>query len=243
MRFRGKAIRERICRELAAGAALLAVLGSPALAGAGAVTEGIDAIDLTRALSSLRPDYGLYIETLRPLAPDVRRNIYMALVQPGATDPGGRASAPFAGSGARNDIVFDERAIRGGHSGAFVLLLLDHEYFHARHLARTTTVPPAGRVPLEIERRFSEAAAWGFNIAEARAGRYPGLRLDELREALDRYRDHYLALRDLVERDDPGRWDTLALALRRPDLVTTRDSAPSGDRSRPSDRGRSTGTP
>jgi hypothetical protein len=243
MRFRGKALREGLLRDLAAGASLLAALGSPVLAGAAVTAQGIDATGLARALSSLRPDCGLYIDTLRPLAPGVGRNIYMALVQPGATNPGRRSSAPLAGPGARNDIVFDERAIGGGHSDAFILLLLDHEYFHARHLARTTTVPPAGRVPIEIERRFSEAAAWGFNVAEARAGRYPGLRLDELREALDRYRDHYLALRNLVERDDPGRWSALDLALQRPDLVTTRDSAPSEDRSRPSGRGRSTGTP
>lgn len=243
MRIRGKAIRVWLFKDLAAGVSLLGLLGSPALAGAGAATAGIDATGLARALSSLRPDYKVYIGALRPLAPDDGRNIYMALVQPGATGTDDRASAPLAGPGARNDIVFDERAIREGHSGAFILLLLDHEYFHARHLARTTTVPPAGRVPIEFERRFSEAAAWGFNIAEARAGRYPGLRLDELREALDRYRDHFLALRSLVGREDPGQWDHLALALRRPDLVTTRDSRPAGDRWRPSGRGRSTGTP
>lgn len=243
MQFHPKARGERLCRNPAAAAALLALGGSMALAGGGATPAGIGAIDLTRALSSLRPDYRLYIGALRPLDPDRRRNIYMALVQPGATDPSGRGSAPLAGTGARNDIVFDEGAIRAGHSGAFRLLLLDHEYFHARHLAETTTVPPAGRVPAEIERRFNEAAAWGFNIAEARAGRYPGLRLDELREALDRYRDHYLALRGLVEREDPGRWHALALTLRRPDLITTNDSRLSEDRWRPSGRGRSTATP
>ena len=176
--------------------------------------------ELQSALEGMRPDYAAYIGGLRAIEPDPRRGIYMALVQPGAADPRSRGSAPLAGPGARNDIVFDAVAVTTGHTAAFRLLLLDHEYFHARHMAGATSVPLPEAVPAEIQRRFNEAAAWGFNIAEAREGRYPGLREDEFREALDRFRDHYTALRGLVERDFPRAWETMADLLRRPGLTT-----------------------
>jgi hypothetical protein len=197
---------------------------------------------LEAALAGLRPDYAAYIGGLRSIDPDPGRGIYMALVQPGATDPRARGSAPLAGPGARNDIVFDARAVTDGHTGAFLLLLLDHEYFHARHLAGTTTVPLPETPGMEIQRRYNEAAAWGFNIAEARDGRYPGLREDEFREALDRFRDHYTALRRLVEGTDGEAWRAMAGALQRPGLVTDGPWL-SEARWRPSGPGRSTGTP
>jgi hypothetical protein len=221
----------------------LGVLGLPG--GGVAAREGVglptvQALEI--ALAGLRPDYTAYIGGLRQIDPDPARGIYMALVQPGASDPKSRGSAPLAGPGARNDIVFDARAVADGHTEAFRLLLLDHEYFHARHLAGTTTVPLPEAAATEIQRRFNEAAAWGFNIAEARQGRYPGLREDEFREALDRFRDHYTALRRLVERADGDDWRAMAEALRRPDLV--RDGSWLSEvHWRPAGPGRAPGTP
>src|SRR2546428_7351130 len=110
----------------------------------------------------------------------------MALVRRGAPARGGGASARYAGRGARNDIVYDGAAVSSGHSVAWSRLLLDHEYFHARHMAGATLLPVARGDSLEVERHYNEAAAWGFNVAEARAGPYPGLREAEFREALDR---------------------------------------------------------
>src|SRR5712692_6618894 len=138
-------------------------------------------------LQGIHPDFGRYIRALRPLGTIDRREseprpIYMALVRPGAVAPVRNESAPFIGPGARNDILYDVFAIGKGRSTAWTLLLLDHEYFHARHLAGSTSLPlPSGAVP-EIERHFYEAAAWGFNVAQARSGRYAGLRPDEFRE-------------------------------------------------------------
>lgn len=244
MAFAGKPLQTRTPGKWSAAVAGTLVVGS-LLAFAGAREDGFDpptAQNLHGDLAVLRPDYGAYIGSLRPIEPDPRRGIYMALVQPGATDPRSRGSAPLAGPGARNDIVFDAHAVADGHTFAFRLLLLDHEYFHARHLAGATTVPLPEAVPAEIQRRFNEAAAWGFNIAEARAGRYPGLREDEFREALDRYRDHYTALRRMLDGDHPGTWQTMAEQLRRPGL-TTGGSWLSAVRWRPSGPDRSTATP
>ncbi len=191
----------------------------------------LDPPGLMRALARFHPDYRLYVSGVRPLDPGVNRRLYMALVRPGAGDPADRASAPYAGPGARNDIVYDAEAILTGHSLAFRYLLLDHEYFHARHLAGGTLLPLASGAGAEIERHYNEAAAWGYNVAEARAGRYPGLRPDEFREALDRQGEHYAALKALMREKDPATWDRIADLLREPGLLLTKDGSPlSADR-------------
>ena len=178
-------------------------------------------------LGTTRPDYRAYIDTIRPL-PDDRaaagdsRPIYMALVRPGADDPTRIDNAPFAGPGVRNDIVYRSTSLDPARSVGWTLLLLDHEYFHARHLAGATSLPLPGGVPAASERHFFEAAAWGFNIAEARRGRYDGLREDEFREALDRYGEHYRALRALTRDADPAVWRSFSDLLRAPvELVRT----------------------
>jgi len=151
-------------------------------------------------LASLHPDYHQFISSIRPLAEGegARASVYMVLVRPGASDAKAAASAPLAGQGARNDILYDPGVLRSDRSLAWRQLLLDHEYFHARHLAGSTTVPlPAHQAQRGAawERHYFEAAAWGWSVAQARAGRYPGLRESEFREALDRLGDHLRAMR------------------------------------------------
>ncbi len=200
-------------------------------------------------LVTLRPDYRRYIGEVRPVAyddapPSGGRGIYMALVRPGAGDPSRPESAPFAGPGVRNDVLYDTAAFREGRSAGWVLLLLDHEYFHARHLAGATSLPLPQGVSAEIERHFYEGAAWGFSVSEARAGRYPGLREDEFREALDRYGDHYAALRTATRPSEQGvRRLYSDLLLLPPRLLTTDGSRTSADPGRPSVLGPSPGTP
>ena len=107
------------------------------------------------------------------------------------------------------------------YSVAWRSLLLEHEYFHARHMAGATLLPVVRDGAPEIERHYNEAAAWGFNIAEARAGRYPGLRADEFREALDRLGEHYAALRAMLKDADPERWSRISELLHRPESLLT----------------------
>lgn len=196
--------------NLFTGAALLAT----ALAGgaAFAATDPAEAL-----LATLHPDYATYVRAVRPIeAPSTpsEASVYMALVRPAAADPARRDSAPFAGPGAKNDVLYDPAVLSGDRSTGWVLLLLDHEYFHARHLAGATDLPLPLRSGAEVERHFLEAAAWGYTVNEARAGHYPGLREDEFREALDRYGDHFRALRDLTETDAPRLWASLADPLK-----------------------------
>jgi len=178
-------------------------------------------------LGSARPDYRAYIDAIR-LVPDDRvavrasRPIYMALVRRGADDPTRTDNAPFAGPGVRNDIIYRSSSLDASRSVGWTLLLLDHEYFHARHLAGATSLPLPGGVPAACERHFFEAAAWGFNVTEARQGRYDGLREDEFREALDRYGEHYRALRAAARDADPAVWQSYSDLLRAPvELVRT----------------------
>jgi hypothetical protein len=224
-------------------------VGVPARADAGLGIHGEAApalapdVDHLHRLQAVRPDYHLYIGGMRPMETTGPQPFYMALVRPGATDPALRASAPLAGPGARNDVLYDRARIGAGRSAAWSLLLLDHEYFHARHLAGATSLPLPRMVAPQAERHFYEAAAWGWNIAEARAGRYPGLRPEEFREALDRYGEHYAALRDLLRGRDAA-WDAVSILLRRPaSLVTTPGAWRPGAPARPSGPGRSPATP
>lgn len=233
----------RLSRVLLAG---LALASPAAVAAADLPPAGprLDAPGLVRALAEIHPDYRLYISSVRALPAGVSRRLYMALVRPGAADPAGRDSAPLTGTGARNDIVFDEEAIVSGHGPAWRYLLLAHEYFHARHLAEATLLPVARGSGVELERHYNEAAAWGYNVAEARAGRYPGLRPDEFREALDRYGEHYAALKALMKKQDPERWRRVADLLLQPEaLITTAGSPPSRGPGRLSAPGQSPATP
>jgi len=217
----GKRRRTRLLTDLLAIAAALCLSAREALPAPADPDPRLDQEALVRTLSLLRPDYPLYISSVRPLAPGVARRLYMALVRRGATDPSGKGSAPNAGPGARNDIVYDEASIATGHSIAWRSLLLEHEYFHARHMAGATLLPVERDGAPEIERHYNEAAAWGFNVAEARAGRYPGLRADEFREALDRLGEHYAALRAILKDADPARWSRISELLQRPESLLT----------------------
>ena len=230
MSFPGKPHRTR-------GTAIIAFVSAAAslLFGVSAYAkdEGAETI-----LKGLRPDYQAYVGAVRPLAGEARASaatLYMALVKPGATDPSQRDNAPFSGRGARNDILYDPALLdRSGHSEAWMSLLLDHEYFHARHLAGATSLPLAPRGLAILQRHFYEAAAWGFNVAQARAGRYPGLLESEFREALDRYGEHYRALRDMSA-DAPPAWCDYSSRLREPASLVTNGSRPPEAPARPSD--------
>lgn len=191
-------------------------------------------------LRSLHPDFGTYVGAVRPLAVAADGSsapVYMALVRPGADDPTAAASAPFAGPGARNDILYDPGVIAAGRSAGWTLLLLDHEYFHARHLAGATSLPLPRDTGAVIEHHFCEAAAWGYTVEQAREGRYPGLRPEEFREALDRYGDHFRALRAMTQGSEA--WPSLEAPLLQPAaLVRTTGLSPAAALSRPSDWGR-----
>jgi hypothetical protein len=156
-------------------------------------------------LGALHPDYRAWVQSVRPLqaGDGARASVYMALVRQGAGDAVSGSSAPLLGPDAHNDILYDPAVLAAGRSLAWLQLLLDHEYFHARHLAGGSVVPLPAGLSAAAARHYYEAAAWGYTVARARAGSYPGLSEREFREALDRYGDHARALRQMTGRSVP----------------------------------------
>jgi hypothetical protein len=179
---------------------ILAAACTGSLAFGSALADPAEAV-----LGALHPDYRAWVQSVRPLQPGdgERASVYMALVRQGAGDAVSGSSAPLLGAGARNDIVYDPAVLGAGRSVAWVQLLLDHEYFHARHLAGGSLVPLPSGLSSAAARHYYEAAAWGYTVARARAGSYPGLSESEFREALDRYGDHARALRQMTGRAFP----------------------------------------
>jgi len=229
----------------AAVAAALPILAGPAPTPAPPATPAGSRDQAEILLRDLHPDYRTFVHAIRPMDDAAAKGspVYMALVRAGAGDPGQRASAPYAGPGARNDILYDPGVIGGARGDAWTMLLLDHEYFHARHLAGATGLPLPLRTGAGIERHFFEAAAWGHTVGAARAGRYPGLREEEFREALDRYGEHYRALRALTREENPTLWSSLADPLLGVVAVRTAGSPPPAAPARLSGPGRAPAIP
>jgi hypothetical protein len=199
MPFRGK------CRPAWLSGILTLAFATGSLPAFGSAPAMANTDPAEAVLGALHPDYLAWVQCVRPLQPGdgERASVYMALVRQGAGDVVSGASAPLLGAGARNDIVYDPAVLGAGRSVAWVQLLLDHEYFHARHLAGGSIVPLPSGLPPAAARHYYEAAAWGYTVARARSGAYPGLSENEFREALDRYGDHARALRQMTGRAFP----------------------------------------
>jgi hypothetical protein len=163
--------------------------------------------DFERILGELHPNFRLFVGAIRPgptrLHPS---NLYMGLVRPGGADPTRLDDAPLVGRGVRNDIIVyaDSRGL--GRSLGWGQLLIDHEYFHARHLARGDATPAPFFGAGEIDRHYYEAVAWRYNLERAEEGAYPTLTHADYREAFRNYTLHFEAFRDYILRKDRPAW-------------------------------------
>ena len=158
-------------------------------------------------LAELRPDYHLYVGSIRPGPLRTHpSHLYMGLVRPGGSDPTNLRDAPLMGHRVQNDIIVYEDSQERGRSNGWALLLIDHEYFHARHLARGDQTPFPSFGDPAIDRHFFEAAAWGYNLSQAEAGTYTTLTHADYREAFRTYSFHFEAFRDYVLRHDRPAW-------------------------------------
>lgn len=177
---------------------LLFLLCAPPLAAA-------EVRDLEAVLAEMHPDYRTYIGDVRPFPDGVDpRNVYMGLVRPGGRDPRRREDAPESRASGRYDLLVAPGTAAG--STAWTRLLLDHEYFHARHLARADHLPAPAFADPSANRHYHEALAWGQNLERTREGAYGGLPLHRLAEAQERYGKHRAALRQYVLRRQPAAW-------------------------------------
>ncbi len=218
-------------RPIRAIAAALAAIGLIALSAPTVHARGrtLTSAAAERILASLHPDHSRWIGGIRLGDAGAEAGIYAGLVRPGGRDPRDPRDAPVAGDGVVNDLVIFPHAFESRSSPSWIALVIDHEYFHARHLARGFPVPLVsfeGRA----DRDYLEALAWGWVLGRAAQGRYGALTASERSEVAARYRRHRDAFRRFVMDVQPTAWAHYGRFLREaeagPRPVTSVASAP-----------------
>jgi len=177
-------------------------------------------------IASLHPDHRRWIGTIRSGPAGADGGIYAGLVRPGGRDPRDPEDAPSRGRGVRNDLVIFPLAIDATRTPAWRILILDHEYFHARHLAGGFDVPLVSFGRNGIDRHYLEALAWGWVRGRAASGIYGSLPQREIAEVEERYRDHREAFMAFVMKAQPAAWAHYGRFLPDPAGLTLASSVP-----------------
>jgi len=211
-----------LCRLLRIGACLWSLQPSGSMA-AETTPEQMSAM-----LASLHPDYRDYISSVRygptRLHP---ATLYAGLVRSGGLDPRDPDQAPRVGRGATNVLIIYADMFEPWRSGAWRLLVADHEYFHARHLARGFDIPVAGFGVSRADTAYREALAWAWVLERGGQGVYGPLSERELREAASRYTQHYEAFLEFVMERQASAWAHYGRFLPDPEsLIKLASSAP-----------------
>ena len=218
------------CGLLAVGAAPIPCAGAGAVerGGLGLFTED----DAVRILRELHPDFADYVHEMRLVTTQAARAsteaLYSGVVRIGGVEPRLKEDAPDSGKGVRNDIILFPAALDPTRSPGWRQLLLDHEYFHARHLAHGWKVPVVDFGSSEVNSNYYEATAWSYVVRRARLGTYDQLSRGDLREAQATYTRHYQAIRKTIMDLQPSAW-----AHYRRFLVDPKGKAPTGARLAP----------
>lgn len=163
--------------------------------------------DFQEILAEMHPDYPAFVGLVRAGASRFHPpTLYMGLVRAGGKDPTRPEDAPLIGRGVRNDIIVFADSREAGRSTGWARLLIDHEYFHARHLARGDKTPVPSFGDADMDRHFYEAVAWSYNLEQADEGQYPTLTHADYLEAFRNYSMHFEAFRDFILRHDRHAW-------------------------------------
>jgi hypothetical protein len=158
-------------------------------------------------LADMHPEHSLFVRQVRAGRTRLHPEGALAgVVRPGGSDPLDPADAPRAGLGERNDIVVYDDTFEAGASEAWQRLIVDHEYFHTRHLAQGAESPAVDFGDADANRHYYEALAWQHNVERIEAHRYPGLSLAEGRRARQRYREHRAAFERWLAGGHPYAW-------------------------------------
>ncbi|HKY33976.1 MAG TPA: hypothetical protein VJV23_15705 [Candidatus Polarisedimenticolia bacterium] len=158
-------------------------------------------------LAAMHPDYALYIGEVRYGASRLRpASLYAGLVRRGGRDPRDPADGPRSGRGVANDLIIYADTFEPWRSGAWRLLIADHEYFHARHLARGFRLPVVGFGDAQADTDYHEALAWEWVVRRAGEGIYGRLSPAESAEASSRYERHRDRFRRFVTGRQPSAW-------------------------------------
>jgi len=219
----------RTCRALLPA---LLVAALPAIASGPLTTPE----ETAATLASLHPDYGDYIAQVR--FGDRRAKppgIDAGLVRPGGGDPRDPEEGPLMGRGQRNDLIIYADTFAPEASAAWRRLLPDHEYFHARHLARGFDIPAVSFGEAQADRDYCEALAWGWVLRRAVEGIYGTLSARERAEVEDLYSRHFEGFHRFVMRRQPAAWAHYGRFLPPPGImsaepVAARAPSPEADR-------------
>jgi hypothetical protein len=172
-----------------------------------AVASPSEASRLSALLAAMHPDHGRYIQSVRSAPAGVApADLYLGLVRMGGRDPRDPADAPRPGARRRYDVlVFPPSSVTPWSEG-WSRLLVDHEYFHARHLARGDRLPHPTFARTSANRHFQEALAWGYNLHRLSQNVYGALPEQRRREVRQHYRRHREALARYVRQKQPSAW-------------------------------------
>ena len=215
------------------GALLLGTTGAALLCAAALTSQPARAADLSPdqvagLLASMHPDYTTYIHEIRYGRSRLRPlSIYAGLVRPGGTDPRDADDGPRIGRGVVNDLIVYADTFEPWRTPAWRLLIADHEYFHARHLAKGYDLPLVGFGVASVDTDYLEAIAWQYVTRRAADGVYGTLSRAESAEVLSRYRCYYEDFRRYVFRTQPSAWAHYGRFLPDPRTrITSAGSAP-----------------
>ncbi len=162
---------------------------------------------LRALLAAMHPDHARYIQSVRSAPAGVApADLYLGLVRVGGRDPRDPADAPRPGAQQRYDVLVFRPPSATPWSDGWSRLLVDHEYFHARHLARGDRLPRPTFARASANRHFQEALAWGYNLQRLSENAYGALPEQRRREVRQHYRRHREALARYVQQKQPSVW-------------------------------------
>lgn len=163
--------------------------------------------DFAALLGEMHPEYGAFVREVRRGGTRLHPfGMLAGLVRPGGADPRDPRDAPRSGAGERNDILVYDDTFAPGSSEAWRRLIVDHEYFHARHLAQAVEAPAVDFGDAQANRHYYEALAWQYNLERIEHSRYPGLSAQEKRLAGSRYLRHRAAFETWLRKDHAQAW-------------------------------------
>jgi len=172
-----------------------------------ATAAPVEAGHLRDLLEAMHADHARYIRSVRPAPQGISpADLYLGLVRAGGRDPRDPADAPRPGARQRYDVLVFRAPTAMSWSEGWSRLLVDHEYFHARHLARADRLPHPTFARASANRHFQEALAWGYNLQRLSENHYGSLPERRRNEVLQQYRRHRQALARYVRQRQASTW-------------------------------------
>jgi hypothetical protein len=190
------------------GPARSSALGAAILSVAAAVFAGAPPSEFIEILGQMHPEYRAVVGEVRSGATRHHpAGVAAGLVRAGGLDPLDLRDTPQAGAGVHNDIIVYGGTFRDGGGDAWRRLIVDHEFFHALHLAHGVEAPAVDFKDERVNRDYYEALAWGYNLSRAGENAYPGLDGAGRRSVEGRCIEHRDQFKRWLQREHRAAWE------------------------------------